>query len=86
MEDLVNNNTPQNNNNDNNNNNNNNNQNKEEKMGLFKRSKNFVKRNKNELIMIGLAILGATGGAIAENKFHVVEKIKPNRNDSIKRK
>lgn len=79
MEYLVNNNnTP----NDNQNNNNN----KETKMSIFKRSKNFVKRNKSELIMIGLAILGATGGAIAENKFHVVEKIKPNRNDSIKRK
>lgn len=77
MEDLVNNNTP----NDNQNNNN-----KEAKMSIFKRSKTFVERYKSELLMIGLAILGVTGGAIAENKFNVVEKIKPNRNDSIKRK
>lgn len=80
MEDLVNNNTPQNNNNDNNN------QNKEEKMGLFKRSKNFVERNKSELIMIGLAILGAAGGAVVENKTHFVDKIKPGAKVDVKRK
>jgi hypothetical protein len=81
MENLVNNNTP------NDNNNQNDPQKEETKMSIFKRSGNFFKRNKSELIMIGLAILGAAGGAVVENKTHFVDKIKPGaKNDGIKRK
>jgi hypothetical protein len=83
---LMANNNNQNNPNDNQNNQNNNTP-KEEKMGLFKRSKNFVKRNKSELLMVGLALLGVAGGAVVENKTHFVDKIKPGaKNDGIKRK
>jgi hypothetical protein len=75
-----NNNQPQNNDNQNQNNT------EETKMSIFKRSKSFFKRNKSEILMIGMALLGVAGGAVAENKMHIVDRIKPGAKVDVKRK